>query len=48
VKLDEAEYHAKLDEAVSPVKLDELWYPGRVECDPLLVKDHLGVTNVFA
>jgi len=57
VKLDEAEYTVKLDEADVSVTLEEEAYPvkqsevqplvgrGLLECDPLLLRDHVGVTN---
>jgi len=52
VKLDEAEVPVTLEDEAYPVKLDEAVSPlvgrGLLECDPLLLKDHFGVTNVYA
>jgi len=51
VTLEDEAYPVQLDKAEYPVKVDELRLPGRVdvvnllECDNLLVKDHVGVTN---
>jgi len=51
VKLDEAEVLVTLEEAY-PVKLDKAVSPlvgrGLLECDPLLLKDNVKVTNVCA
>jgi len=43
VKLEEEAYPVKLDKAESP-----LVGRGLLECAPLLLKDHVGVTNVCA
>jgi len=43
VTLEEEAYPVKLDKAVSL-----LVGRGLLECDPLLLKDHVGVTNVCA
>jgi len=52
VKLDEADVPVTLEEEACPVKLDKAVSPlvvrGLVECDPLLLKDHVGVANVCA
>jgi len=60
VKLDEADVPVKLDEADLPVTLEEEAYTvkqsevqplvgrGLLKCDPWLLKDHVGVTNVSA
>jgi len=56
VKLDEAENPVKLEEAMVSrvggfsVNLTVLLTVGRgwLDCDPLLVKDHVRVTNVCA
>jgi len=43
VTLEEEAYLVKLDKAVSPLVGREL-----LKCDPLLLKDHVGVINVCA
>jgi len=51
VKLEEAEHPMALEEEAYPVKQSEvqpLVGRGLLKCDPLLLKDHVGVTNVCA